>query len=287
MSLPPAPFIVGVGRSGTTLLRLMLDSHPLLAIPPETGFLPAAADLSATVDLRDRFFAVLRRCDAWADFDLDPDALRGALDRVEPFDLAEGVRTFYRLYAARFGKPRWGDKTPDYGLHLLRIRRLIPEARFIHILRDGRDVALSIRPLWFAPGRTLRDLAAHWQSRILEIRKQGAECGAYLELRYEMLVRSPERELRRACDFLELPYTHELLDYHRRAPDRLREHRTRYTPDGGVLITGEQRFHNQRFTTRPPDPSRVFRWKSEMSAAEREEFARAAGEFLQELGYEP
>ena len=95
------PFIVGVGRSGTTLLRLMLDAHPDLCIPPETGFIPAAAGGS-----RDQFFKIISQFETWKDFDLAEDEFLAALRCIEPFVLADGVRAFYRLYALRLGKSR-------------------------------------------------------------------------------------------------------------------------------------------------------------------------------------
>lgn len=75
-----------------------------------------------------------------------------------PALLAEGVRLFYRLYARRHGKARWGDKTLLYRLHLTEIEKILPEAHFIHSIRDGRDVALSLREVWFAPSQDISAL---------------------------------------------------------------------------------------------------------------------------------
>jgi hypothetical protein len=151
----PFPCIVGVPRSGTTLLRLMLDAHPQFAIPPETGFLPRAARLSPPLFLRTRLFDLLthfpRSAPNWADFHMDASEFQQALWQIRPFTVAEGVRAFYRLYAQHHRKTRSGDKTPLYALEMPAIRRLLPEARFIHVIRDGRDVALSLRKTWFTP----------------------------------------------------------------------------------------------------------------------------------------
>ena len=110
---PPAPFVVGVGRSGTTLLRLMLDAHPELAIPPETHFVPELIERGArrpTPRARRRD----RRRRRWGDFGLDADELR------EPGRRARAARRRRRCCApstastpSAQGKPRWGDKTPD------------------------------------------------------------------------------------------------------------------------------------------------------------------------------
>src|SRR5688500_2115287 len=118
-TLHPMPIIVGAPRSGTTLLRFMLDAHPDLAIPPETAFLTVGPTLKGKGDkLRERFFHAVTNypeaSPAWPDFEIPADKFRSALDEIEPFEVSEGFRAFYRLYAARFGKSRWGDKTPIY-----------------------------------------------------------------------------------------------------------------------------------------------------------------------------
>src|SRR4051812_19901867 len=115
--LMPAPFIVGVGRSGTTLLRFILDAHPQMAIPPETSFFPHMTPLGPNAS-RTEVWRVIRASPSWVDFHLEEDAVRTALAAVEPFGAADGLRAFYHLYASRFGKTRWGDKTPMHCLCL-------------------------------------------------------------------------------------------------------------------------------------------------------------------------
>ncbi|HKO60953.1 MAG TPA: sulfotransferase, partial [Pyrinomonadaceae bacterium] len=139
----PVPFIVGVPRSGTTLLRLMCDAHPDLSVPPEMGFMPAVARLhSEARPARSAFLRAVTGLPSWQDANIDRAEFEAAVSAVEPFHVSEAIRTFYRTYARRFGKSRWGDKTPAYCLHMRDIERILPEARFIHIIRDGRDVGL-------------------------------------------------------------------------------------------------------------------------------------------------
>src|SRR6201996_1398172 len=185
---PLAPFIVGSPRSGTTLLRMMLDSHPQLAIPPETGFIPRALAGLFGNDAHQRlaFMQTISHFPAespgWRDFGIDAPTLTRELEGIAPFHVDEALRCFYRMYAARFNKPRWGDKTPSYGRHLRAIERVLPEASFIHMIRDGRDVALSLRNLWFSPGNDMTTLARHWRRDICAIRGQSLQCRRYLEL---------------------------------------------------------------------------------------------------------
>lgn len=284
--LPPVPFIVGVPRSGTTLLRLMCDAHPELSIPPEMGFMPAATALRGRGSaLRQTFFETLTGMPSWEDANIPRAAFEQALSEIEPFTVTEGIRTFYRAYAGRFGKPRWGDKTPAYCLHMDKIERVLPEARFVHIIRDGRDVALSLRGLWFSPGERIEELAQHWRSWIMTARRLGKRRRHYLEVRYEELIADAPAVLRKVCDFVELSYDRRMESYYESSPARLDEVKTMYRDDGSLLITKEERLYNQRFTTRPPEPSRVFRWRTEMDAETQARFAAIAGDLLEELGY--
>jgi hypothetical protein len=264
---------------------MMLDAHPELAIPPETGFLAEVAQLPEGPGARDAIFRAIRGADAWGDFHLYEEDLRAEIERLPEDARAEAVRAFYRLYARRFGKPRWGEKTPGYGGHLDSIGALLPEAHFVHVIRDGRDVALSVRGLWFAPGDSMGEIARDWCRRIEATRAQAARCPRYLEIRYENLVLDTEATLRIVDAFADLPFDPGQLAYHLRAPERLAEHRERRTADGKV-VTHEQRLRQQEGVTRPPDASRVGFWRAAMTADERSGFEGVAGGLLRELGYD-
>ena len=280
------PFVIGAPRSGTTMLRLMLDSHPDLAIPPETGFAASLGRLRGDDDrLRGRFLRAIVRHPTWPDFCLDRGALASALDGVRPFTVADGLRAFYRLYAGRFGKTRWGDKTPLYCLEIDLLRRILPEARFIHLIRDGRDAAMSLRQQWFSPGDSFRTQARYWVRAVTAGRQSGLGHEDYLEVRYEDLILAPRDTLRTICFFVDLTVDEEMFDYHLRASSRIAEHKGRRRA-GRWLVTAEDRARQQARTTLPPDPSRVFAWRREMSEDDRGEFESVAGSLLAELGYE-
>lgn len=287
------PFIVGSPRSGTTLLRLMLDAHPALAIPPETGFLAMpldGLDGLGTAAEQSAWF-----CDAvtdfppgasgWQDFGIDKAAFAHALGALAPFTPEDGFRLFYRMYAARFQKARWGDKTPLYGLHLPRLQQLLPEAHFIHIIRDGRGCAASLREQWFSPGRSMTLQARHWCTNVATTRHHGAQCRHYLEVRYEKLIVDTEAELRRVCDFIQLGFHPSMLDYHLRSPQRLAEHKGRVAADGTVIVSEQRRRAQQARTTQAPDPGQLEAWRHVLSADEIDEFNAYARELLCELGY--
>jgi hypothetical protein len=283
---PPSPFVVGVPRSGTTLLRLLLDAHSELSIPPETGWLAAATQLPRQGEAaRAALFDLVTGWPQWGDLGLPSDAVRAALRRLEPFALDEGVRAIFRLYAERHAKPRWGDKTPGYALHLEAIRRLLPESRFVHLIRDGRDVAVSVRGLWFSGERGVAEIARDWRDRILAARTQAQRAEGYLELRYEDLVTEPGRELASVCRFVDLSYEPMMLEAWRGAPTRLAEHGPGYDRSGGIVVEREVRLRQQASVTRPIDASLVGGWRGALSAAELADFRAAAGDLLEELGY--
>jgi hypothetical protein len=284
----PAPFIVGVTRSGTTLLRMMLDAHPQLTIPPETYFVPdlikAVKSSGATPETA---LAAITQNRRWGDFHLDDDELLGRLRGIEPLTPAEAIRSVYELYASKQGKPRWGDKTPLYIGRMLMIQRNLPEARFVHLIRDGRAAAMSRSKRVLTEMPPMEKMAGRWRKQILRARKQAPKLDHYLELRYEDLVTDTEGTLRKICEFIELPFDDEMLRYHERAEDRLSE-MSRDLPErpGKVRRPADHRMEAHALTQKPPDPSRLGRWREEMSPEDQATFESVAGDLLAELGYE-
>lgn len=279
------PLIVGAPRSGTTLLRLMLDAHPDLAIPPQTHFLAPVAKLSNDdAQLREAVWEAITRASSWPDLGLTVEQYREAFDAIEPFTRADACRAVYRLYASRFGKCRWGDKTTQYLTEIDHIAALLPEARVIHIIRDGRDVMLSQRRM-NAP----EEFAARVQRWVEEVRtgrRLGQSLPHYTEVRYEDLLADPRRELIRLCRFIELPFNESMLRYHETARARLDELQDFYLADGSLLMSRARRLEVHELTSKPPDRSRTGCWRKEMTADEQDQFHSLAGEFLREVGYE-
>jgi hypothetical protein len=285
--LAPAPFIVGATRSGTTLLRLMLDAHPDMAIPSETHFIPdliKAYRLESTSP--ERLAEVVTSHRRWGDFHLEPAELRERFRAIDPLTPGDAIRAFFELYAEREGKSRWGDKTPGYVREMHRIESVLPEARFVHLIRDGRDVALSVLGMNWGPS-TVPEAAFRWKKRILRAREQVPRIGHYLEIRYEDLVRDTEPTLRRVCEFVQLPYDDAMLRYHERAADRLREKARDLDrgPDKAPQ-SAEARMESHALATEPPNPERIERWRTEMSAEDRAVYEELAGDLLADLGYE-
>lgn len=214
---PPWPFVVGAGRSGTSLLRSFLDSHPELAVPGESHFLPRFIRKRADWEHAggfdtDQFLDALSAEDRYQRWGLDRSSVEEQFRRSPPKNLADALRGTYRAYAHAQGKPRYGDKTPGYVRALPLLADVLPEARIVHIVRDGRDVAASQMSMAWGPNDAARAASA-W-SRVVSAGRHFAarQPDRYLEVHYERLVADPEPELRRICSFIELTFTPVMLD---------------------------------------------------------------------------
>ena len=272
------------------MLRFMIDSHPEIAIPPETGFFCAGIHLKGTQDeMREQFLQLIisypPEATAWNDFHIPVDEFRRCLEEIQPFSIQEGFRLFYKIYASRFSKSRWGDKTPMYCRSLLKIQKLLPEAHFIHLIRDGRDVAVSLRKQWFSPGYDIATQAKYWRENILQAHAQGSQCPHYLEIFYEELIRNPENVLRQICDFINLDFHYSMLHYYDSAPQRLKEHLERHQANGDLLVSQEVRYTQQINTTRPLDISKIGVWKTKLQPEEILKYEKIAGDVLRSFGY--
>jgi hypothetical protein len=278
----PAPFVVGAPRSGTTLLRLMLDAHREIAIPAETHFYPAVLAVDRTrADWLEAVLAAMTESHTWLDYGMDAAAFARDVCTAQPAGPGDVLRTFYRAYAARFEKTSWGDKWPGNVLSMEEIASLLPEARFVHIIRDGRDVAASLRELWFRPGETYEDCIELWAGRIRAARAQAATGLPYVEVRYESLVAEPRAQLERLCDFIE--FDDAMLSYHERSRARLDE--IRDWNFGGRIVSRDELIGIHRHTHDAPSPDRIGQWKTVMSSEDVHACDLAAGGLLQELGY--
>jgi hypothetical protein len=171
-----------------------------------------------------------------------------------------------------------------------RYRRLVqdvlPEARFVHLVRGGRDVALSVRGLWRGPN-SAGEAAAWWAGKVARARRQEFGLRHDLEVRYEDLVAEPAATLRRVCEFLDLGWSDAMLRYHERASARLVEFRLPRTSAGGggrLFMAEEMRAIHVR-AVQLPGSDRVGRWRREMASEDKAAFERVAGRALEALGY--
>jgi hypothetical protein len=212
-------FVIGCPRSGTTMLQLMLHSHPRIAVPPETRFLvPAYYRRRLFGDLR--IEARRRALAEWISEEKSSKFHELKLQKDEfvrevvegPGSLGSVIGTAFRMYSDRFGKVRWGDKRPSYVKQVDLLLRLFPDAQFVHLIRDGRDCVASLKEMpWF----TLSSFHAvsTWAEAIdagNKLKKTLPE-DTYYELRYEDLTDDPSTELKKLCHFLEEDFAPEMV----------------------------------------------------------------------------
>jgi hypothetical protein len=269
--MAPPVIVLGVGRSGTTLLRVMLDRSSQIAIPYESFFVTPLAHRHGRRPKLDDFLHDLGRFYQLYEWGIAPEDVRPRLR--EGMTTGEAIAAVFEVYAEREEKARWGDKTPLYMQHLPLLERLFPDALWVHLVRDGRDAALSFLELpegfsgktWALP-RTAAQFAARWRTEILAARRLGKHVGGrYLELRYEDLVVEPERELRRVCEHASLRWEPAMLE-HADAPEvsAMPEHRN---------------------LAQPPTPG-LRDWRSQMQREDALAFEQVAGDVLRSAGYE-
>jgi hypothetical protein len=272
----PPVFIVGCPRSGTSFLyHLLLSAGGFARFHTQMNVFdvlePIFGDLSSQANKK-KMMQEWLRSKAFAVSGLDA----GLLEAQVMADCRNGsdfMRIVMDGVARQQNVDRWIDSTPTNVPHMLRIARDFPDAQFIHIIRDARDVALSLdkrhwsRPLPWDKNRSLLAAGLYWEWIVRKGRKNGALLGErYREVRYEDLVERPEPALLEIGEFL-----HHNLDYRQ----------IQQTSIGSVkkpLTSFKEDLSEGHFTP-------VGRWKDKFPAAQLPEFEKLIGRYLQEMGY--
>lgn len=227
MTIVSPVFVVGVGRSGTSLIQSMLAAHPQVAFPPETAFVRryVAKGTVGRLARREGIRAVVELLAAderLARLDIGVEELVEATLADGPLTDAALYRSILRLHARACGAPRVGDKDPRLVEHLGLVHRLFPRAFVVHIIRDPRDVLVSKkRAEWSRDRSVLRHILAN-RVQLAMGRRDGARWFGerYVELQYEKLLDDPVVALKDVCARIELSYDPSMLDF-RAAASRL------------------------------------------------------------------
>jgi hypothetical protein len=280
-AMNPYLFIVGCPRSGTTLLRRLVDTHPLVAVIDEmrwiASFFERREGLTpeglVTPELVDRLLTY----DRFATLEISREQLGRLIDTGDPVPYPNFVTGIFDLYGQAQGKSLVGDKTPRYARRIGTLHALWPDARFVHLIRDGRDVCMSImnwKKADHALGRystwtedPITTAALWWEWHVRLGREDGGSLAPklYHEVRYETLVSVPEETCAALCDFLGIPYDDAMLKFH--------EGRTKMKPGRDAKRAWL------------PITSNLRDWRTQMPAEDLERFEAAAGDLLEELGY--
>jgi len=217
-------FIVGSGRSGTTLLRLILVGHSQIEIPPETWFiLPLVRELPIhellTKGQVQRAIDIITNDYRWPDMGMTADALGERAHALPSPRIVDIINIVYRQHLSLARKPRFGDKTPPYIEIVPQLRELYPGAKFIHLVRDGRDVAVSYIELkWHEKGYRCYERDFDWTRslRFRESYRHTALNEHILDVKYEDLVCDPEPTIRRICNFIGESFEPHMLEWNDR-----------------------------------------------------------------------
>ena len=279
----PCVFVVGAARSGTTLLQRMLDAHPLLAVVNETYWLPRKyrerTGLTRQGYITPALFPLLLESPKFGRMGLGVEDLRRLAGDGAPIRYVDFVRRLFDDYARSRGKRLAGDKTPGYVRRMSQLHELWPDAKVVHIIRDPRDVCLSMLD-WSGGERAAGQFgtwqldptvssALYWRYSVAMGREAGTDLGSdlYLETRYEDLVNSPEAELGRLCAFLGIPFDAAMQNYYvgRTRPKPGRSSKAQWLP----LTPG------------------LRDWTTQLAAPDIAAVEVAVGELLGELGYTP
>ncbi len=267
-------FIVGAQRSGTTLLRLILNAHSAIAIPEEgTFWMPLLRSERSALGGRisgkklQRYIEYIRKNSQFRAWRLDAESkLQEILERGDT-TLAELMESVYSLYARSQNKMFWGDKTPSFFRKIDELSQLFPSAKFIHIVRDGRDVFLSMRKR--EPSRDNIAVAAlEWMRKVetasRSIERLGSERGYVIT--YESLLENPEQEVANLCAFLNIEFEHGMSEFYK----------------------SSEKYIGQKHSDlifQPLSKVSVGKWKAELTGKECRIFGVIAHNCLQKMGY--
>lgn len=269
-------FIVGSGRSGTTLLRAMLEAHPDVHIPPENV-------LGSVVPVYRRYSrlpwtALLRVIlthfeyyPHWETFDLTLGPLFRKLAGHPPQErnLAAIVDALYRAHARehKTSANRWGDKTPINSIFLPELFNVFPDLQVIQVIRDGRDVVVSLMGL---PEYDLHRAACQWLDYVQQAQAFGARHPTqYFEVRYEQLIAQPGTTIEQVAAFLGIGFDERMLRHH----------------ELGLRLGDVEQLPHHEGVRHPIYRTAVGRWRNDLSGAQLAEVERLLGPTLARLGY--
>jgi protein-tyrosine sulfotransferase len=255
-------FIGGAGRSGTTLLRVMLNAHPRLCSGPEFKLLPQAIEL---------YRETLAQKEILKSYFLEQRDVDEMFSRL--------IQSFFENFRSNAHASRMVEKTPHNVLIMRELASIMPDARFIHVIRDGRDVACSLLKMkWYGPDgklvwyvSDLGNAAKYWVEVVtkgLEDAQHPSLRGKVTALRYEDLVADPAQAMKDVLAFLDEPWSDAVLEHAR------------------VARGYEPRESSTDQVSRQIYSSSVGRWRKEFSEDDVEEFREIAGDLLLRLGYQ-
>lgn len=265
-------FVCGCQRSGTTLLGSLLGSHSRCVATPESQFVTDVyrwhAARGTTFDLA-RTLAQINKHFRFKLWNLEVSVQDAESAGVSTYEglIAYLVKT-YAVGVEKENADVWTDHTPAHVESAATLSKLFPDAKFVHLVRDGRAVASSIKSLDWGVN-DMRQLSHKWIARVGHGLAAETHLGdRVMRVRYEDLTGDPEGTLRRICEFAELSYEAQMP-----------------TGDGFLVPKYTKKQHDLVGT--PPDPARANAWMKRLSPEDIEVFEYSSRDMLECLGYEP
>jgi hypothetical protein len=266
-------FIIGAQRSGTTLLRMILNTHSQIAFPGEgTFFMPllkkrylkkviSGAALKNLIN----YLALDPQLQSWG---YNYSDYFSRLSRRGGITVRELMADMHSLYSEGKGKIIWGDKSPSFFRKIDILFSLFPDARFIHIVRDGRDIFHSWRKL--DPSKDNAPIVAiDWSYKLFKVERSFRKIPPQqaMTIRYEDLLDDPEGTTKSICNFLKVEYQTTMLEFHRTSHDYVGTHHSK------LIFT-------------PIDKNNKYKWKKNLPSREIEGFTVLARHHLHKYHYE-
>lgn len=267
-------FIAGCDRSGTTLLGDLLGCSPWAITTPESQFVHELllhlqlnsfdTPRAATHWLVNHF-----RYAAW-DLPLNTAELEQLLNLDDPRATIETIVKEYvkQFHADKLNADVWVDHTPDNFKYYSQLKSLFPDARFIHIVRDGRAVCASIRGLDWGPNNAYM-ASRHWAERLQQaLIVEGAEADNCVRVRYEDLLTRPHEILAQLCEFIDIPFDETM------------------TKGGGLVVPDFTRTQHD-LVGQAPKAEKAYQWRSKLSKQDLRDFESYPFShlFLNKMGY--
>lgn len=265
MEQKPPIFIGGAGRSGTTLIRVILDSHSNIACGPEFKFTPLITEF--WYQLQDNYKLFKNMFNEYQISDIDIDNITGNM-----------LLSFLDKYRIKRGKSRIAEKSPNNILVFFQLHKILPQSPLVHVVRDGRDVITSLLSMDWKDQNGIainytKDIisAAKYWKQIIDIGKQfknfsNIAASHYLQIKYEDVILSPEITLKNLFKFIDEPWESDVLNYHKQERNLVKE-------------SSSNQVSKKMYS------SSIGRWKKELTSEQVNSIKPIIGSTLIELGY--
>lgn len=268
-------FVVGMPRSGTTLVSSKLSAHPEISIAPESHFLnywmqrfdPESLNTACGFS---SFWDEFIQSERFQYFEIEPIQLLESISQVSQFKAKQLFSNLLKEYAQKSKKPRWGEKTPAHYAHIDELLSWYPNARIIYMVRDPRAVAASMKQVPWGGERVIA-YALRWNDSIEKLKKWNDS--RILMVQYEHFVESPESSLRLICSFVDESFQDQMLGKQSSPVSSSR------------LYSSDWANAHLSSASKPVNTDSLLRWKTSLSTKEIALIEHLCSDKMEEFSY--